>query len=242
MSTLLDEAPAARTDPLETLVAQLREVRLAWREAQGRTREPAARELPSPDTLAHVLEDLGGVLFPMRLGPPELRAATEDRYVRQTLGQTLLFLEGLVRLELQHDARLRGQELSEGPGIAEQAHRTVQAFAATLPTVRAELDADLAASFAHEPDARSQDELLLWHRGLRALRIHRLAHRWHQAGLPLLARMAADRAHRQTGIDIHPGARLGAGCALRRATGLVIPDGAVVPAGTLIDGPQAVGG
>jgi serine O-acetyltransferase len=77
MSTLTEERPVApapaATDSLDAIVQSLREVRLAWREANGRAREPAGRELPSEDTLAHVLEDLGGVLFPMRLGPPELR-------------------------------------------------------------------------------------------------------------------------------------------------------------------------
>jgi serine O-acetyltransferase len=90
--------------------------------------------------------------------------------------------------------------------------------------VRAELDADLAASFHQESGVRSMDEMLLWHPGMRALLVHRLAHRLHQAGLPLLARMASELARVRTGIDIHPAARVGAGCALQRATGVVIPE------------------
>lgn len=246
MSTLIEERPAApapaTADPLDAIVQSLREVRLAWREANGRAREPAGRELPSEDTLAHVLEDLGGVLFPMRLGPPELRPQEEDRHVSHTLRQTLLFLEGLIRLELQYDARVRGAELTEGPHIAELARQRARDFAGTLPMVRAELDADLAASFHQESGVRSMDEMLLWHPGMRALLVHRLAHRLHQAGLPLLARMAAELARVRTGIDIHPAARVGAGCALQRATGVVIPESAVILPGALIDGHRSLTG
>ncbi len=55
------------------LVAELREARRDWRRTQGRSQEPGGRELPSRETLKELLADLRGVLFPMRLGPPELR-------------------------------------------------------------------------------------------------------------------------------------------------------------------------
>jgi serine O-acetyltransferase len=143
--------------------------------------------------------------------------------VSQTLRQTLLFLEGLIRLELQYDARVRGPN-SPKARTSPSWPASARDFAGTLPMVRAELDADLAASFHQESGVRSMDEMLLWHPGMRALLVHRLAHRLHQAGLPLLARMASELARVRTGIDIHPAARVGAGCALQRATGVVIPE------------------
>ena len=224
------------------IVAELRAARERWRTAQNRLQEVGGRELPSREALAAVVGQLRGALFPMRLGPPELRPQEEDRHVSHTLRQTLLFLEGLIRLELQYDARVRGAELTEGPHIAELARQRARDFAGTLPMVRAELDADLAAAFRQESGVRSMDEMLLWHPGMRALLVHRLAHRLHQAGLPLLARMAAELARVRTGIDIHPAARVGAGCALQRATGVVIPETAVILPGALIDGHRSLTG
>ena len=58
---------------LENVVGQLAAVRQEWRAAQQRSNEPGGRELPSRDALADILRGLKGVLFPMRLGPTDLR-------------------------------------------------------------------------------------------------------------------------------------------------------------------------
>lgn len=216
----ITQTPTETLD-LEPLVQALRQRRLAWREAQGRSREPAGRELPAPDTLAHVLEDLAGVLFPMRLGPPELSPQDEDTYVRRTLAQTLRFLQGLARLELQHEARVHGASRPDQGDPEQRARQRVQAFAATLPEIRAELDADIAAAFLHQPDARNMDEILLCHPGMRAMIHHRIAHQLHRQGLTLLARMAADLALSRTGIAIDPGRFIAQGyCPRPRASQL----------------------
>lgn len=52
------------------IVAELRSVRREWRQSQNRSLEPGGRELPSRETLSDIVNDLRGVLFPMRLGPP----------------------------------------------------------------------------------------------------------------------------------------------------------------------------
>jgi serine O-acetyltransferase len=224
--------PAAPQDDdarLDAVVTQLRRVRLDWREASGRAREPAGRELPSPDTVAHILEDLCGVLFPMRLGPPDLRPQEEDRFVRRTLGQTLGFLQGQIRLELIHAARLqsRGQEL---PAVAsadheERAHHIALALAERLPEIRTELDADVMVAFAQPTGYRSVDELMLCNSGVRALIHHRIAHVLYRLGAPLVARMIADLAQGRTGAAIHPGAQIGPGCSISHGTGVVIGEG-----------------
>jgi hypothetical protein len=200
MSTLLDEAPAARTDPLETLVAQLREVRLAWREAHGRAREPAARSCRRPTPWPMCWKTWAACCSRCAWARPSC-GRDGGPHVRQTLRQTLLFLEGLMRLELQHDARLRGQELTEGPGIAELAHGRTSPppcpwcgpnWTPTWPPrsrtsgVRSHgRAAAVAPGHAGAAGAPPGPPL-------------------HQAGLPLLARMAAELARCRTGIDIHP--------------------------------------
>lgn len=57
---------------------------------------------------------------------------------------------------------------------------------------------------------------------------HRLAHRLYELGLPLLARIVAELAHAQTGIDIHPGATIDAGFFMDHGTGVVIGETAVI--------------
>ncbi|HSI50358.1 MAG TPA: serine acetyltransferase [Ideonella sp.] len=218
-------SPADAQLDLDQIVTSLRTVRLSWREASGRSREPAGRELPSPDTVAHIMDDLCGVLFPMRLGPPELRPQEEDIYVRRTLGQTLQFLQGQVRLELAHDARLLDEEQRNRGELPELARQVVNNLARSLPVIRSLLDSDVAAAFHGQPSARNVDEILLCCPGVRAMIHHRVAHRLHRLGARLLARMVSDLAHSRTGIDIHPGATIGAGCFIDHGNGVVIGEG-----------------
>jgi serine O-acetyltransferase len=90
------------------------------------------------------------------------------------------------------------------------------------------LDSDVLAAFQGDPAARSVDEVLLCYPGVRALISHRLAHQLYGLKLPLIARVIAELAHADTGIDIHPGATIGAGCFIDHGTGVVIGETAVL--------------
>jgi serine O-acetyltransferase len=72
------------------------------------------------------------------------------------------------------------------------------------------------------------DEVLLCYPGVLAVIHHRLAHHLYLAGLPLLARISSELAHSATGIDIHPGARIGPSFFIDHGTGVVIGETAVI--------------
>lgn len=199
------------------VVAGLRAARTRWREAQQRQREPGGRELPSRDALQGIVESLRGVLFPMRLGPPDLRQDSEDWYIGHTLDTLLHALCAQVKLELRHAGR---HEVD--------AEELVRRFAASLPAIRGLLDSDVLAAFHGDPAARSVDEVLLCYPGIDAMVHHRVAHRLYELGVPLLARIVAELAHGRTGIDIHPGASIGAGFFIDHGTGVVIGETAVI--------------
>ena len=208
-----------------SIVAGLRAVRQQWRESQKRSREPGGRELPSRDALAHIIDSLKGALFPMRLGPPDLRQESEDFYTGHTLEDALHALLAQVRLELRYASR--HQDVSWDI-LDTQALAATRAFAASLPNIRALLDTDVLAAYQGDPAAQSVDEVLLCYPGILAMIHHRLAHLLYELGLPLLARIVAELAHGQTGIDIHPGARIGAGFFIDHGTGVVIGETAVI--------------
>jgi len=216
-------ADAQGGDDLLAIVDALRATRKRWREEHRRW-DSGGRELPSRELLTAVVQQLAGALFPMRLGPPDLQPEDEDYYVGHTLGVVLGRLRQQVALELRHDARLRGADAPHESAAAER----VSAFARRLPAVRELLDSDVIAAFQGDPAARSVDEVLLCYPGLHALISHRLAHELYGLGLPLIARVVAELAHAQTGIDIHPGAQIGAGCFIDHGTGVVIGETAVL--------------
>jgi serine O-acetyltransferase len=190
------------------IVRALHGVRNEWRDSQRRSREPGAREFPSRDALAQIVESLKGALFPMRLGPPALQALLVQ-----------------ARLELNFNARHEPRPANEIDDIATEA---VRRFANALPGLRSLLDSDVLAAYQGDPAARSVDEVLLCYPGVLAMIHHRLAHELYGLGLPLLARIVAEQAHAQTGIDIHPGAKIDAGFFIDHGTGVVIGETAVI--------------
>lgn len=224
VSTHADSVAAEHWD-LNAVVTGLRAVRDRWREAQGRSREAGGREFPSREALATVVGQLCGALFPMRLGPADLRQESEDYYVGYTLDAALHGLLEQVRLELAYQAR--HGDVDE-QAIRRQAIHVVREFVATLPSTRALLDTDVEAAFLGDPAARSVDEVVLCYPGILAVIHHRIAHRLYSLGVPLIARIVAELAHSATGIDIHPGAEIGHSFFIDHGTGVVIGETAVI--------------
>ena len=210
---------------VKEIVADLRAARERWRTAQQRSREFAVREFPSREALQDIAEALCGALFPMRLGPAELHQEGEDFYVGYTLDKALNALFQQVQLELGYHRRL-GCEAKEG--VETQAAEIVKAFAQQLPQLRALLDTDVEAAYLGDPAARSVDEVLLCYPGIHAVIHYRLAHALYALGVPLIARILSEIAHSATGIDIHPGATIGAGFFIDHGTGVVIGETTVI--------------
>ena len=218
-------ADEVRALDLDRIVAELKAVRARWRGEQRRSPEVRGRELPSREALVEILSGLSGALFPLRLGPPDLREESEDYFVGHTLDVVLSALLAQVRLELGYHAR-HGNGPDGDPDA--RALEIVREFGASLPDIRRLLDSDVLAAYHGDPAARSVDEVLLCYPGVHAVIHHRIAHRLYGLGVPLLARLVAELAHGQTGIDIHPGARIGSGFFIDHGTGVVIGETAEI--------------
>lgn len=220
----IDFPPAAPAPDVEAAVHALAQARRIWRETHHRLQEPGPRELPAREKIAQIVEGLRGALFPMRLGPADLRQENENRYVALTLDSVLSELLVQVTLELNWDARHHGATQADPTA----ASAIVADFAASLGTIRRLLDTDVVAAFRADPAARSVDEVLLCYPGIQALINYRIAHQLHKLGVPLIARLIAELAHSATGIDIHPGATIGEEFFIDHGTGVVIGATAII--------------
>jgi serine O-acetyltransferase len=96
------------------------------------------------------------------------------------------------------------------------------AFAAQLPAIRKLLGSDVQAAYEGDPAASSPDETIACYPGIRSIIHHRLAHALYELGVPLIPRMISELGHSATGIDIHPGALIGASFFIDHGTGVVI--------------------
>lgn len=98
----------------------------------------------------------------------------------------------------------------------------VTTFLGTLPGVRAALLIDAEAITSGDPAAGSLEEVIIAYPGFLATAVHRVSHELYRLQVPLFPRVLSEWAHRETGIDIHPGAEIGAGFAIDHGTGVVI--------------------
>ena len=223
------ELPAPAPFDIDRVVAQLRSVRESWRASQGHHAEFGEAGFPSRHELGRIIDVLASALFPLRLGPPDLRAASEDCFVRASLESVLLQLAAQIRMELHYRRHTRGADAIERAVTA-----IVEELAMRLPTIRRLLDTDLQAAYDGDPAAHSVDEVLLCYPCIVALIHHRIAHELYGLGAPLVARIIAEIAHSRTGIDIHPGAQIGERFFIDHGTGVVIGQTAIIGRGVRI--------
>ena len=213
-------AASAETDgPFATVVESLctanDNLLRAWRRERGR------HLLPSRAAIATMVDDLRAVLFPGHFGAPDLTSASLRYYVGARLEKAQAVLAEQIRRGLSfacvHDS------VDHDCGLCRRrAAEITDAFVERLPTLRSFLEGDVHAAFAGDPAASSLDETLFCYPGVIAIIQHRIAHELYQHEVPLIPRIIAELAHAATGIDIHPGARIGASFFIDHGTGVVI--------------------
>jgi serine O-acetyltransferase len=204
------------------VVSELRALRL--KSLENRQRRDRPPKLPSRKVLVGIADGLRAVLFPNRLGMPDLTNESVDYYVGHTLDVTLRELMVQVRREL----RFASDADATGHSERERAAGITQAFAQRLPHIRSLLESDIQAAYEGDPAARSVDEVLVCYPGITAITYYRLAHELHRLGAPLIARMISEIAHSSTGIEIHPGAQIGGFFFIDHGTGVVIGETAII--------------
>jgi serine O-acetyltransferase len=158
---------------------------------------------PSAHDVAAWFDDVLGFVFPQHASRRFGDLAAFREFGDQ-LGERLV---GLV-----HDC----------PDAAGFAATVAAGFVAKLPVLHGRLEEDADAIVAGDPAAWDRGEVVRSYPGFYAIAAHRVAHALLEQGARMLARMIAAHAHRNTGIDIHPAARIGHRCCIDHGTGLVI--------------------
>jgi serine O-acetyltransferase len=163
-----------------------------------------AAPAPSPEAVARWVEDLLRTWFPqLRRRPAARLEALEGQWAASCRTLTLL-LEPIA------------ERLPAPPAAV------ADAFCAAARTLRAALLEDANAIYEGDPAATDVDEVIRVYPGFLAIASYRVAHHFHGAGVPVLPRTLTEHAHARTGIDIHPGARIGRSFCIDHGTGIVI--------------------
>ena len=198
---------------------QLRQLTAAILESYARYGELSHLEggvLPSREVIWAVVEDLLRVLFPGFLEPPSASNAEFATRTAERIGS----IERRLRTEIEKGLRYR--DVCAGDECSRRASAATLTLLGTLPVIRDVLATDIEAAYDGDPAAQSLGEIILAYPGLQAIAVHRLAHVFYARDIPLVPRVMSEYAHSRTGIDIHPGARIGRRFFIDHGTGVVI--------------------
>ena len=181
-------------------------------------------DLPNRDLIIEIIKKLRQVIFPGYFGKQGL---TSDN-VTYRVGELVMEISDLLYDQVRCCLRY-AEQVPEGIGnesVCEEcnasAAQITHDFLSRMPEIRQLLAGDVQAAFDSDPAAKGTDETVFCYPGLFAIFVQRFAHLLHELGVPLLPRIMTEYAHSLTGIDIHPGAKLGRRLFIDHGTGVVI--------------------
>jgi serine O-acetyltransferase len=203
---------------------------LSWEETN-----PIApcEELPSEAEVAQILALLDDVFYPGYRTDFRRNETVEDLVVeRLDEAYDLLCRQVRRSLPLRSGSKYlnggRAALTEDSSPYAAEAEEITGAFFEQLPQIREALKLDVAAAYYGDPAAYSYHEIILSYPGLRAVTVHRIAHELYKLDVPLIPRLMNEYIHARTGIDIHPGARIGKSFFIDHGTGIVFGETTII--------------
>ncbi len=182
--------------------------------SNGGTNNIDGSNLPSKRALAVICDDLLQLIFP---GFHDQEPIHSQHLTRVT-GHRLLSIAERLKEELNKSLKLQPAANS----TSSRAEAIVLSFLESLPKVRELLATDVRAAFEGDPAASGTNEIILAYPFLETIAIQRMAHLLYHLQVPLIPRMMTEWAHARTGIDVHPGAKIGSHFFIDHGTGVVI--------------------
>jgi serine O-acetyltransferase len=177
--------------------------------------------LPNYDVVISAIEDLKEVIYPGYRRREGLHLGNVTYHVGDLIDGLHDKLTTQIGRALRHDAGASRDCLCETDFEALGQAKAIL-FLEQLPDLRALLALDVQAAYEGDPATKTTDEVIFCYPGLEAITIYRLAHLLDELEIPLIPRMMTEWAHSKTGIDIHPGARIGHHFFIDHGTGVVI--------------------
>jgi serine O-acetyltransferase len=173
--------------------------------------------LPQKREVITILRTCQEVLFPGYFGEQELYKSN----LRPHLADQLYILGVCLRREVAK-AFLMEDEGGDHAGAERRAGEVVFEFMRALPLVMELVAGDVEAAYDGDPAATCFEEIVLAYPGFKAVWTYRVAHVLYRLGVPLIPRIMTEFAHNETGVDLHPGARIGRWFFIDHGTGVVV--------------------
>ena len=165
------------------------------------------KDLPSKKVVIEILEDFFTVLFPGYLGKEKITKTNIQDHLNKTLSSIYVRLVTEVDKSLKYFCK-KVEKCSEDLCL-KLAQMIVRDVLGEICRIRVLLNGDIQAAYDGDPAAKSIDEVILSYPCVVAISTYRIAHELQVRNVPLIPRIMSEHAHAVTGIDIHPGAKIG---------------------------------
>lgn len=192
-------------------------------QADARTQYIDREYLPTRAEIVAVCNLLLELTYPGFFGRTGLTRHNISFHVGELLPRLWEHLAGQVLQCLCHEYEShRDRSDCPAPPCRARASELASRFCERIPDIRALLAEDVQAAYDGDPAAACTAEVILSYPAILAITIYRYAHELYQMDVPLMPRIMTEHAHYLTGIDIHPGARIGRSFFIDHGTGVVI--------------------
>lgn len=183
---------------------------------------PEGQALPSEQAVREFIALVRSTIFPGYYSSSSLHDST----ITYHLGVAVERMHRVLAKQILYSLCFAEQEICKGESCnSEQEYKALNiagAFISYLPELRCMLALDVEAAYQGDPAAESIGEIICCYPSLKAITYHRIAHKLYELQVPLLPRIISEIAHSETGIDIHPAARIGESFFIDHGTGVVI--------------------
>jgi len=174
--------------------------------------------LPSHAEIIRVLVTINELLFPGYIGAQGLAGSNLRTHVEARMSWLYETLTDQISRAISH-----GAKIGEACTVTDRdANDCATALLAKLPATRQLMAGDVQAAYDGDPAANCLDEIIFSYPSIYALMVYRVAHELYRMEVPLIPRIMTEHAHHRTGIDIHPGTRIGSRFFIDLGTGVVI--------------------
>jgi serine O-acetyltransferase len=182
-------------------------------------------DLAGRQDIYDVLDDLLAVLFPGNYGKDKIIRTEVNFFLSDLLRHISLKMGRHIREVFKYRCK---KDKCNDCSCEKRAEEALMHLMESLPEIRELLLEDVQAAFDGDPAAQYVDEIVLSYPCIEAIATYRLAHMLYEINVPIIPRIMAERAHSRTGIDIHPGAKIGARFFIDHGTGVVIGETTVI--------------
>jgi serine O-acetyltransferase len=177
--------------------------------------------LPSSKALDEIISLSRAIIFPGYFG----KSSVNTRTIRYHIGVNIERLHKLLTDQVMAGlcfASNDSESDTRHSQLRDKAENISAQLIERLPQIRNILATDVEAAYNGDPAAVSYGEIISCYPVIKAITNYRIAHELMSLGVPLIPRIITEMAHSETGIDIHPGARIGHHFTIDHGTGVVI--------------------